>query len=883
MYTLSSKVTRPVPPPQILDRPRLHARLDQWQATPVVFVHAPAGYGKSMLVCRWLEIRGLASYAAWLSLDPGDDDPVQFVRYLAAALEPIVPGIAAAVQPVLDAPEQKPARALEALLSMLQFDSHGSDNGSILLVLDDLHHIDSPALAPLMTLLLERCPSRLHFMLLGRRATYGPLTRLYAARQVLAVSETDLRFQPHEMDAYLVKRGFPSLTPKVLARLAARTEGWIVALQLITATAGNTHDISELLTATQSQHGWLAEYLTTQVLNSLPPAQRAFLFETSILDRFNTSLSAAVTGNGAKAAVDHLSAVIEGGLPMVQLDSRQEWFRYHHLFQELLQNQLRQEQSSASVATLHRRAAAWLARHDQVTAAVQHALKADDLSLAAAILEAAVRPEILSGGTQQAQNWLALFPDDALDKHPLLLLELCLLGLMRFEANLVNLVARTDAALASAQLVDKERRRTQTELYIYKIYAQFYRRNFESVRELIRDEDQRLADGDPLSQAWFLYIQMNLAWYEGQGQHALAKAKQSIEAFRDAGLDHAVISVRRNRAQISAHCGYPREALAMLQDIVATAQPNSSFEMNELLEAHTTAIYLYYCMDDIEGAKREQQSALVLAQRLAEPGLISEISSLGALFAMTRATGKSSEVEDSCPLDTIGSVLQINRLYLHMLVRQGQVERAWHFAAGFGVQIDGEISTESLGYFISLLEVTIARGIELGAITSRIAAAIAQAERLDSRLFASELYALLAWGHLQTGQREQAERALFQALDLAVETGYVRFILDIPALAPQLAVIDHPVAAGMWIATVSASQSETAAQLTVQERLVLAHLTQPTRYQDIADSLNITINTVRTHVRHIYAKLGVNKRKDAVARAHALGLSAENIAASRRC
>ena len=511
---------------------------------------------------------------------------------------------------------------------------------------------------------------------------------------------------------------------------------------------------------------------------------------------------------------------------------------------------------------------------------MQHALRADDLSLAAAILEAAVRPEILRGGTQQAQRWLALFPDDALDQHPRLLLELCLLGLMRVQANLADLVARTDAALASAQLADKERRRTQAELTVLQIYAQFYRRDFERVRELVQDEEQRLADADPLSQAWFVHMQFILAWYGGQGQTALAKANQSIEAFREAGLDHAVISVRRNRAQISAHCGYPREALAMLQEIVATAQPNSSFAMNELLETHASAIYLHYWMDDIEGAQREQQSALVLAQRLADPALIREIDSFAALFAMARATGSSNEIEDSLPLDTMGSVVQLNRLHLHLLVRQGQVERARHFVADLGVQVDGEISTENLGYFISLLEVTIARGIDLDAVTPRIAAAIAQAERVDSRLFAAELYALLAWAHLQMGRREEAERALVRALDLAVETGYVRFILDIPALAPLLAILDHPAAAGMWVATVSASQRQQAAQLTDQERLVLVQLTQPASYQEIADSLNVSINTVRTHIRHIYAKLGVNKRENAVARAHALGLNAENITAS---
>ncbi len=466
------------------------------------------------------------------------------------------------------------------------------------------------------------------------------------------------------------------------------------------------------MAATQSQHGWLAEYLTTQVLNRLPPAQRAFLFETSILDRFNASLSAAVTGN--KAAVD-LPVGADWGRPARGAVGQPaaSGFATITSFKNCCRTSLRQEKSSAAVATLHRRAAAWLARHDQITAAVQHALRADDLSLAAAILEAAVRPAILRGDTRQAQRWLALFPDDALDQHPRLLLELCLLGLMRVQANLADLVARTDAALASAQ---SGRQRTPAHpgrTHVLQIYAQFYRHDFDRVRALVRDEEQRLADADPLSQAWFLHMQFILAWYGGQGQTALAKANQAIEAFREAGLNHAVISVRRNRAQISAHYGYPREALAMLQEIVATAQPNSSFAMNELLESHASAMYFRYWMNDIEGAQREQQSALVLAQRLADPVLNHEINSFAALFAMARATGSSNGIEDSFPLDKMGSIMQLNRLLLHMLVRQGHVERARHFVADLGVQIDGEISPENLGNFISLLEVTSPEGLIL--------------------------------------------------------------------------------------------------------------------------------------------------------------------------
>ena len=259
-----------------------------------------------------------------------------------------------------------------------------------------------------------------------------------------------------------------------------------------------------------------------------------------------------------------------------------------------------------------------------------------------------------------------------------------------------------------------------------------------------------------------------------------------------------------------------------MQEIVDTAQANRSFAINEMAETYVSAMILQYWIDDLEGAQRSQQSALVLAQRLADPVLVREIDSLRTLFAMARAAGQSSEREDSRSLDTMGTIPQLNRLYLQKLVRQGQVERALHLTAAFGVQIDSEITTENMVPLILLLEVIIARGIELNTVGSQIDAAIVQAKRLDSRLFAADLCPV-GVGHLQLGRREEAERALARALDLAIETGYVRFILDIPALAPLLAVMEHP-AAAMWVATVPEEVREQAAQLTDQERLVLAQL-----------------------------------------------------------
>jgi len=487
-----------------------------------------------------------------------------------------------------------------------------------------------------------------------------------------------------------------------------------------------------------------------------------------------------------------------------------------------------------------------------------------------------VRPEILRGGTRQAQNWLDLLPDDALDQHPRLLLELCLLGVMRDQADLVDLVTRTEAALASARMADREYRTAQSELYFFKICVQYFQRNLDNVRNLVRDAGQYMGDVDPELRGIFAFLQMQLAWLSGEGRSAQGKGNQAIKVLRDAGFDQVVIAVRREQAWILAQCGSPQDALVMLQEIVDSAQANRSVAIRELVSTHVIAAAICYWMDDIEGAQRAQESAFALAKRLADHALMREIGSLAVLFAMARATGRSSEIEDSWPIGENSSHPLLNRMHIHQLVRQGQIERAWYFAAALGLIAGGEISTSYLPDLVAILEVIVAREIDLEIVTPQIAAAIEEAERADNQLYAAQLYALSAWANLQMGRREQAERALVRALDLAVDTGYVRFILDIPALGPLLASLDHPAAAELWFATVPEALRRQAAQLTNQERLVLAHLSQPARYQDIADNLGISINTVRTHIRHIYRKLGVSKREEAVARARALGLTAQD-------
>jgi LuxR family maltose regulon positive regulatory protein len=208
---------------------------------------------------------------------------------------------------------------------------------------------------------------------------------------------------------------------------------------------------------------------------------------------------------------------------------------------------------------------------------------------------------------------------------------------------------------------------------------------------------------------------------------------------------------------------------------------------------------------------------------------------------------------------------------VYQLVCMGHVEQAWHTASLLGIHLDSKPDERTIAQILIFLRATIARGIELDAAETLMIATAETAAGIGSKLMSVEARALAAWRYLRMNQPAEAENELAAALDIASKTGYVRHILDIPDLAPLLATMQHPAAERCWIATIPESQRHSAARLTNQERRVLSQLASRLRYQDIADAQDITINTVRTHVRHIYAKLGVNSRQDAIARARIMG------------
>lgn len=396
---LATKLYAPPPRPDWVARPRLIARLDESQHAPLTLVSAPPGFGKTALACYWLARRAPA--AAWLSLEAADDDPVRFWRCALAALQGARAGLGGTANALLAAPEAAPLEAATAAL----VNDLAADPAPLTLVLDDYHHITAETIHAGVNFLLDHAPPALHLILLTREDPPLALARRRARRQVVEVRAADLRFTDDEVATLLNAANGLGLAPTEIATLAARTEGWVVGLQMAALLLQGQPDRPARVASFAGDDRYVADYLVEEVIQRQPPAIQDFLLKTSILPRLCGPLCDAVLGEGRTMADDNtapasgrppsavrrpaalvLEELDRANLFLIPLDNRREWYRYHHLFADLLQSRLDQALGPEAVGDLHRRASAWLQSQGLVPEAVRALLRSGDPAAAARLL-----------------------------------------------------------------------------------------------------------------------------------------------------------------------------------------------------------------------------------------------------------------------------------------------------------------------------------------------------------------------------------------------------------------------------------------------------------------------------------------------------------------
>ncbi|HKT03555.1 MAG TPA: LuxR family transcriptional regulator, partial [Rugosimonospora sp.] len=377
---VETKLFRPEVRRSLVARPRLSDRLGHGVAARLTLLSAPAGFGKTTLLSAWLASAGARKRSvAWLSLEESDSQPAAFWTYVIAALQRVVPGVGAGTLPLLQSARPPIEAVLATVVNELAAVPDGVD-----LVLDDYHLVDDPAVHAGVAFLLEHLPPRVHLVISTRVDPPLPLARLRARGELVELRAADLRFTLDEAAAYFTEVAGLELSTSDIATLDGRTEGWIAALQLAALSMRGRADVSGFIAGFAGDDRYIVDYLVEEVLARQPDEVRDFLVRTSILSRLSGPLCDAVTGTPGGRAM--LAALDRANLFLVRLDDNRQWYRYHHLFADVLYTRLLDGQPDL-VAELHRRASHWYDGNGEPAPAVRHALAAGDVERAAGLVE----------------------------------------------------------------------------------------------------------------------------------------------------------------------------------------------------------------------------------------------------------------------------------------------------------------------------------------------------------------------------------------------------------------------------------------------------------------------------------------------------------------
>ena len=899
---LATKLYMPAPRPGQVPRSRLTARLDEGLAQGLVLVCAPAGYGKTVLLADWAQRSGQP--AGWLSLDAGDNDPARFWRHAVAALDRARPGLGDQLAPLLGPPAPSSFQGLvTALINEL---AAQPGDGEALLVLDDYHVIGSPQVHQSLGFLLEHQPAGMGVVLASRSDPPLALPRLRARGQLTEIREAELRFTSAEAGE-LFQQAAPALPDASVAALAARTEGWAAGLQLAALSLRGHDDAAAFVAAFTGSHRYVLDYLAEEVLDRQDTQLRTFLRETSVLERLSGPLCDAVTGREGSQAL--LEQAERAGLFLIPLDEVRGWWRYHHLFADLLRARL-QEKQPGRVAELHRNAAAWYSQHELADDAIGHAAAAGETAWAARIIEQHFDMVYnIRGEAATIHRWLSVLPDEVLRSRPRLLLAQAIMAATSGHLHIVEpLLDAVECAppgwsdepfeptvgVAASFLINVPALTTLLRGYL----AQF-RGDAEATAAFAAQALAESKPGERLLSATAHGFLAVAEWLRGRLAAAERAFMSSVTGWREAGhltttawRWYELVLVRRAQGRLDVAVLTCQQAL---DSLVTSGRP-----LPAAGPGYVGLADIAYQRDELDVALRHATEGIALCRQFVHTTPLA--NGLATLAMIRQATGDPAgalaaitEAGQASP-GPAGMLNPVPATRARVLLAQGDVAAAARFAQENGLGPDDEPDYARESGHLVLARVLLAQdrpGRAL-ALLDRLYETASGQDRAGSVI---EIGALRALARAATGDEAGAVPVLAEALLLACPQGYVRVFADegppMAALLGQLIAAQRAghAAAGVPLGYLARLQRafgagapspdrcrDTAAvpglvdPLTSRELEVLGMMAAGRSNQAIARELVVTLDTVKKHVGHVLGKLGAGNRTEAVARARELSL-----------
>jgi LuxR family transcriptional regulator, maltose regulon positive regulatory protein len=901
-----TKLSPPRTAGDLVPRARVRDRLDHSLKYPLTLVCAPAGYGKTTLLSDWLAGSGYPY--AWLSLDESDNDLAVFLNYIVAAIRTAYPQVCTNTLGLLAAPELPSptllANALANDLEALPCQPGPADGRCCILVLDDYHLVHNEAIHTLLGEIWRHPPRTVHLILCTRQDSPLPLDVLRARGELCEIRVQDLRFTRAEVAVFMQQATELSLDEPAITLLAERTEGWAAGLRLA-ALALTTHDdIYGHLAELPTNNRYVMDYLMGEVLSHVPAATLEFLLKTSILDRLNGPLCDAVAGTveAQWRGQDYLAWLAHAGLFTWSTDPQQQWYRCHQLFRKLLRNQLEQRYRPEEITQLHIRASAWLAGNGFIDEAIEHSLTAGDVAEAVRLVEAHRHAAMNQERWHDLQRWLGRLPRQSIDAHPeLVLAEAWLLHHRAVLAGLPERLARAEALLQHervppeplgehARLSEETRLSLQGE--VDALTSQLVYWTADAGRTLALT--QRALAVTPIEH---LYVRALARLFAATALQMRGDIRGAIETL-DEGLREDRLDSYAYAPRLLASMCFVYWVAADLPHLLQTADHLLELARErDLAESLDWAHYFrgcaHYQWNDLEAAARD--FAAVVPGHTATHGIVFPHSTFG-LASTHQAQGRvepargtaATVVKYALEMNNPSMLADARAFEAHLALLQGRAGEAARWVA----QADRNIRTTPMPLFyapnFTLVEILLAQGTpaSLGEAARLLARLHEVVQTLHNTRFLIEALALQALLHDARHERGAALDALEQAIALAEPDGVIRVFVD---LGPRMAALLHQLAAqgvgpAGFIATLLAAfpaaraptptsyQSSLIELLSERELEVLALLAQRLTNKEIALALSISPMTVKRHSSNIYQKLAVESRREAVAKAAALGI-----------
>ncbi len=910
---LTTKLYIPAPRPSVVGRPHLIARLNAGRHRKLTLISAAAGFGKTTLVSEWIADPSRTSFrlpivdfglkgqsiqnpqskiqnpaVAWLSLDEADNDPTRFLTYLVAALQRVAPKVGAGVLALLQSQQPPPpATILTALLNDI-----AAIPDKFMLVLDDYHLIENRAIDQALTFLLDHLPPQMHLVIATRADPDLPLARLRARDQLTEVRAADLRFTAAEAATFFNQVMKLALPPEAIAALERRTEGWVAGLQLAALSlqgqqAAAPQDVNHFIQSFTGSHRFVLDYLVEEVLHQQSESIQTFLLHTAILDRLCGPLCDAVLGMAEGQDSSLLLAQLErANLFIVPLDQERRWYRYHHLFAELLRQRLHQQMAATAgaagdgVATLHIRASTWYEANGLELEAFHHAIAAQDIGRADRLIEGKGMPLHFRGAAAPILNWLKSLPTAVLDRWPRLWTVYA--SVLLVTGQITGAEEKLQAAEAALQgasstpALDAMRQDLIGRIAAIRATAAASQ---NQVAAIIAYSQRALADLHPDN----LAFRTSTIWKLGYAYHLQGNRAAAAQAYREVIATGQASGNRVFTLFAAIGLGHIQELETQLHLAVQTNRQVLA-QMGEQPPPATGVTYLclariHYEWNDLAAAEQYMQQGLQLAQQIENRGqfVATEILHARLQGAQGDVTGAAARLAAVEPLarqyKLVYQLPELLTTQVVLLLRQGQWAKAAQIA-------------QSQDLPMAQARVHLAQGKPAAAL-ALLAAFRQQMEAkgwADERLKALVLQAL---AYQAQGEKDAAMQLLNEALALAEPEGFLRLFVDEGALMAQLlqrvqaeggrmkAYSQKLLAAFGAQARIHPSSAilpPLVEPLSQRELEVLQLIAQGLSNEEISQRLFLALSTVKGHNRIIFDKLQVQRRTEAVARARALGL-----------